>query len=246
MSGHSKWANTKHRKAHKDAKKSKLFTKIIQDLVTASKLGGTDPKLNPKLRKLISKALLNNMSKAIIEKSIYRGSKIQYKDVPNDGLTTNNLYTAYGNKGEFILIQLSNKTNLGNINKDIINYFQKQVYFFIEKTFHSCYKTFYSFLCDITKFTDKKIILDFFLNTQIEDISWEKDFIIKIILEHKYYNILKNMLINKDIILIKHKLEIIPINKICLKNKDKEIFLKLVCILTNNSKVTNILHNIRL
>ncbi len=49
MAGHSKWANTRHRKAAQDAKRGKIFTKIIRELVTAAKLGGGDPDANPRL-----------------------------------------------------------------------------------------------------------------------------------------------------------------------------------------------------
>ena len=50
MAGHSKWSNTKHRKAAQDAKRGKIFTKIIRELVTAARLGGGDPASNPRLR----------------------------------------------------------------------------------------------------------------------------------------------------------------------------------------------------
>ena len=60
MAGHSKWANTKHRKAAQDAKRGKIFTKIIRELSTATKLGGADPITNTRLRAAIDKALCNN------------------------------------------------------------------------------------------------------------------------------------------------------------------------------------------
>ncbi|MCX8573113.1 YebC/PmpR family DNA-binding transcriptional regulator, partial [Aminobacter sp. MET-1] len=55
MAGHSKWANTKHRKAAQDAKRGKIFTKIIRELVTAARLGGGDPATNPRLRAAVDK-----------------------------------------------------------------------------------------------------------------------------------------------------------------------------------------------
>ncbi len=55
MAGHSKWANTRHRKAAQDAKRGKIFTKIIRELVTAAKLGGGDPDANPRLRAAVDK-----------------------------------------------------------------------------------------------------------------------------------------------------------------------------------------------
>ncbi len=57
MAGHSKWANIKHRKAAQDAKRGKMFTKLIRELVVAAKQGGADPADNPRLRAAVDKAL---------------------------------------------------------------------------------------------------------------------------------------------------------------------------------------------
>lgn len=73
MAGHSKWANTKHRKAAQDAKRGKIFTKIIRELVTAAKLGGGDPDSNPRLRAAMDKALSNNMTRDTMNRAIARG-----------------------------------------------------------------------------------------------------------------------------------------------------------------------------
>ena len=72
MAGHSKWANTRHRKAAQDAKRGKIFTKIIRELVTAAKLGGGDPDANPRLRAAIDKALSNNMTRDTLNRAIAR------------------------------------------------------------------------------------------------------------------------------------------------------------------------------
>lgn len=72
MAGHSKWANTKHRKAAQDAKRGKIFTKIIRELTVAAKNGGA-PEDNPKLRTIIDKALAANMKRDTIDKAIARG-----------------------------------------------------------------------------------------------------------------------------------------------------------------------------
>ena len=73
MAGHSKWANTKHRKAAQDAKRGKIFTKIIRELVTAARLGGGDPASNPRLRAAVDKALSNNMTRDTLNRAIARG-----------------------------------------------------------------------------------------------------------------------------------------------------------------------------
>jgi YebC/PmpR family DNA-binding regulatory protein len=74
MAGHSKWANIKHRKAAQDAKRGKIFTKLIRELVVAAKMGGPVIEDNPRLRAAVDKALRNNMKKDTIEKAIARGA----------------------------------------------------------------------------------------------------------------------------------------------------------------------------
>ncbi len=74
MAGHSKFANIKHRKAAQDAKRGKIFTKLIREIVVASKMGGPEPDNNPRLRDAVSKALSANMKRDTVEKAIKRGS----------------------------------------------------------------------------------------------------------------------------------------------------------------------------
>ena len=74
MAGHSKWANIKHRKAAQDAKRGKIFTKLIRELVVAAKAGGPNPDDNPRLRAAVDKALSANMKRDTVEKAIARGA----------------------------------------------------------------------------------------------------------------------------------------------------------------------------
>ena len=74
MAGHSKWANIKHRKAAQDAKRGKIFTKIIRELTVAARQGGGNPDDNPRLRAVIDKALTANMKKDTIERAVERGA----------------------------------------------------------------------------------------------------------------------------------------------------------------------------
>jgi YebC/PmpR family DNA-binding regulatory protein len=74
MAGHSKWANIRHRKAAQDAKRGKIFTKIIRELVVAAKSGGPNPEDNPALRSVVDKALGANMKRDTIDKAIARGA----------------------------------------------------------------------------------------------------------------------------------------------------------------------------
>lgn len=74
MAGHSKWANIKHRKGAQDAKRGKIFTKLIREITVAVKHGNPDPAFNPRLRAGIAAALAQNMTKETINKAIKRGS----------------------------------------------------------------------------------------------------------------------------------------------------------------------------
>lgn len=74
MAGHSKWANIKHRKAAQDAKRGKIFTKLIRELTVAAKMGGGEPDANPRLRTAMDKALGANMTKDTMERAIKRGA----------------------------------------------------------------------------------------------------------------------------------------------------------------------------
>ena len=74
MAGHSKWANIKHRKAAQDAKRGKMFTKLIRELTIAARQGGGVPADNPRLRTAIDKALGANMTRDTIDRAIARGA----------------------------------------------------------------------------------------------------------------------------------------------------------------------------
>jgi len=74
MAGHSKWANIKFRKAAQDAKKGKLFTKLIREITVAAREGGGDPDSNPRLRAALDKAFAANMQKDAVQRAISRGA----------------------------------------------------------------------------------------------------------------------------------------------------------------------------
>ena len=74
MAGHSKWANIKHRKAAADAKRGKIFTRLIKEITVAARLAGADPASNPRLRLAIDKALDANMTKETIDRAAKKGA----------------------------------------------------------------------------------------------------------------------------------------------------------------------------
>src|SRR5512145_1962825 len=74
MAGHSKWANIKHRKAATDAKRGRIFTRLIKEITVAARLGSGDASANPRLRLAVDKATDQNIPKDTIERAIKRGS----------------------------------------------------------------------------------------------------------------------------------------------------------------------------
>ncbi|MDB5928263.1 MAG: YebC/PmpR family DNA-binding transcriptional regulator, partial [Betaproteobacteria bacterium] len=89
MAGHSKWANIKHRKERQDAKRGKVFTRLIKEITVASRMGGGDPNMNPRLRLAVDKAQESNLPKDTIERAIKRGSGglegVNYEEVRYEG-----------------------------------------------------------------------------------------------------------------------------------------------------------------
>ena len=101
MAGHSKWANIKHRKAAQDAKRGKVFTKLIRELVVAAKQGGPLPEDNPRLRAAVDKALGANMTRDTIDRAIARGAGTNETDNMEE-LT----YEGYAPGGIAVLVEV--------------------------------------------------------------------------------------------------------------------------------------------
>jgi len=99
MAGHSKWANIQHRKNAQDAKRGKLFTKLIREINVAARMGGSDLNSNPRLRLAVDRALGGNMTKDTIERAIKKGAG-ELDDVAYE----ENRYEGYGIEGVAIMV----------------------------------------------------------------------------------------------------------------------------------------------
>ncbi|KOO05412.1 YebC/PmpR family DNA-binding transcriptional regulator [Vibrio nereis] len=100
MAGHSKWANIRHRKAAQDAKRGKIFTKLIREIVVAAKEGGGEPENNPRLRAAIDKALSNNMTRDTVNRAVARGAGGE----GDEGMETV-IYEGYGPGGTAVMVE---------------------------------------------------------------------------------------------------------------------------------------------
>jgi YebC/PmpR family DNA-binding regulatory protein len=100
MSGHSKWSSIKHKKAATDAKRGKIFTKLIKEITVAARMGGGDVEANPRLRSAIQAAKSENMPKDNIERAIKKGTGelegVSYEE---------SIYEGYGPGGAAVLIE---------------------------------------------------------------------------------------------------------------------------------------------
>ncbi|MEA2462303.1 MAG: hypothetical protein QOJ98_50 [Acidobacteriota bacterium] len=145
MSGHSKWSTIKHKKGAADAKRGKIFTRLIKEMTVASRLGGGDVEGNPRLRAAVAEAKASNMPKDNIERAIKRGTGeiegAQYEEM---------LYEGYGPGGVAVLVEAltdnGNRTtpeirrifekNGGNLGTpgSVKFQFDKKGYFAVEKS----------------------------------------------------------------------------------------------------------------
>jgi YebC/PmpR family DNA-binding regulatory protein len=100
MAGHSKWANIQHRKSAQDAKRGKLFTRLIREITVSAREGGGDPSGNPRLRAAVDKALASNMTRDTVERAIKRGAG------GGDGVTLEEVrYEGYGPGGVAVMVE---------------------------------------------------------------------------------------------------------------------------------------------
>lgn len=100
MSGHSKWSTIKHKKGAQDAKRGRIFTKLIREIMVAARIGGGDPSANPRLRAAIAAAKSENMPKENVERAVKKGTGelegVSYEEVTYEG---------YGPAGVAVLVE---------------------------------------------------------------------------------------------------------------------------------------------
>lgn len=187
MAGHSKFANIKHRKAAQDAKRGKVFTKLIRELVVAAKEGGGNPDDNPRLRAAVDKSLGANMKRDTIEKAIQRGAGGAEGD-HYDELT----YEGYGSNGVAILVECMTD----NVNRTVAGVrasFNKfggnlgtsgSVAYLFEKKGHITYAD------DV----DEEVVMDAALDAGAEDVLTNEDGSIEVLTDwHDFIDVKRSM-----------------------------------------------------
>ncbi|BAP58714.1 YebC/PmpR family DNA-binding transcriptional regulator [Candidatus Tachikawaea gelatinosa] len=235
MSGHSKWANTKHRKASQDAKKGKIFTRIIRELVTAAKIGGTDPSSNSRLRTAMDKALSQNMTKETIDRAVFRNLK------NNNILMKKFTYEGYGPGGVAIMVDCFSDNNKRIASE--IRYSFNRVGGNLGTSGSVSYLFQKKGTISIQSILSEDYILDLALQIKSENISFQKNNLIDIHVSWENINLAKKILNKNNIIPKKIATIMIPFVKITINRENEEKLIHLIQLLKNLSDVQAIYHN---
>jgi len=237
MSGHSKFANIKHRKAKNDAVRGKIFTKIGRELVVAVKSGGPDPAMNTSLFDIISKAKANNMPNDTITRAIKKASG-ESSDVNYDYIA----YEGYGPNGVAVIVEcLTDNKNrtAANIRHGFAKYggnmgtlgcvsfmFDKKGQIIVEKS-------------DDIKEDDLMMLA---LDVGAEDfISEEEGY--EIITLPEDYTAVHEALLAANIVMLSSEVTMIPQTTVSLSDEEAENLEKMIDHLEEDDDVQNVYHN---
>ncbi|WMY95413.1 MAG: YebC/PmpR family DNA-binding transcriptional regulator [Arsenophonus sp.] len=235
MAGHSKWDNIKHRKSAQNTKRSKLFSKIIREVVIATRLGGSNVSLNPRLRVAIDKALYNNMTRDTINRAISRNI-VHYKNSNIENI----IYEGYGpNNTAFMVDCLTDNRN--RTISDIRNAFAKcsgslLVKGSVSYLFTKCNVLSYTSIIDENSFTETA------LNTFIEDIQY-CDGCINVYTKLENFIRVKKFLNLAGFTPLTTEVIMIPVTKKKIDNATQYKLLRFIDILEDFCDVKAVYHN---
>ncbi len=238
MSGHSKWAGIKHKKAIVDAKRGKAFSKLSKEISVAAKIGGGNPEMNPRLRMAVDNAKGLNMPGDNIKRAIQKGTG----ELPG-AVYEETVYEGYGPAGVAIMLEVmtdnKNRT-VGEIRHILTKHngnmgetgcvgwmFDKKGYILVTKSAG-----------------DEDTIMSIALDAGAEDFKNEpEEENYEIITAPEDYNSVKEFLEQKDIPLNLAEITMIPQNYIKLESKDAGKMLKLMDLLEDHDDVQNVYAN---
>lgn len=236
MAGHSKWANIKHRKAAQDAKRGKAFTRLIRELVVASRQGGPSVEDNSRLRTAVDKALGANMTRDTIDRAISRGSGNSDSD-NLDEIT----YEGYASSGIAVLIEAMTD-NRNRTVAEVRHAFSKHggnlgtdgsVAYLFEK------KGFLIFSNDI----EEDAIMDVALDSGAEDVITHSDGLTEVTVEWEAFSGVRQAFEHAGIAFMQADISMLPITCVPLDSSDVKQVLKLVDALEDLDDVQNVYTN---
>ncbi|MDT8419993.1 MAG: YebC/PmpR family DNA-binding transcriptional regulator [Desulfuromonadales bacterium] len=232
MAGHSKWANIKHRKGAQDAKRGKIFTKLIKEITVAARIGGGDFDTNPRLRLAVDKAKQANMPKDNIERGIKKGTG----DL--DGVTyEEGTFEGYGPGGVAVIVEFLTDNRTRTV-ADVRHAFNKyggslgvsgSVAFMFDR------KGQIIFPGDM----DFDTIFEAALEAGAEDVK-EEDGIIEVVTDPAEFETVKNTLDAKGLEYQSAEITMIPQNMSAVEGKQAESLMKMIDALEDNDDVQNV------
>ena len=240
MSGHSKWANIKHRKGAQDAKRSKMFTRIIKEITVAVKEGGSEQETNPRLRTAMQNAKGANMPKDTIERTIKKASGADgtsYEEVTFEG---------YASNGVAIFVECTTDNN----NRTVANI----------RAIFSKYGGNLGTNGALEFIFDRKGVFTISLNQitmDLEELELElidggleeleqDDEVITIYCDFPKFSNMQKCLENLNIEIQNSEPQRIPNNTKTINTKDAKLVLKLLDLLEENDDVQQVFHNMEL
>lgn len=237
MSGHSKWASIKHKKAAADSQRGKIFTKLIKEITTAARFGGSSPEANPRLRVAIEKAKSSNMPSDNIERAIKKGTGelpgVSYEEITYEG---------YGPSGVAILVEVMTD-NKNRATADIRNIFSKKggnlagtgsVNWMFQKK---------GFIVVNKNQADEEKLMSIVLDNGAEDLSTEGN-TFEVTTSPKDFENVKKALSDKKINTESAEITMIPTSTVKITDKSQaQQLLALVEALEENDDVQNVYAN---
>jgi YebC/PmpR family DNA-binding regulatory protein len=237
MSGHSKWSSIKHKKGLADAKRGKVFTKLIREITTASRIGGTDPETNARLRVAIVQAKAENMPKDNIERAIKKGASALEGGENYEEYT----YEGYGPGGVAILIETltDNKKRTTAEIRHILSRLNGNMgeagcvsWLFSKKGYITFDK----------KAVDEDKVMELALESGAEDISDEENEI-NVITDLSNFEKVKKVFDDTGLKYLIAEMSMIPQTSVKLEGKNAETMLKLMEALEDSDDVQNVYAN---
>lgn len=235
MAGHSKWANIKHRKGAQDAKRGKIFTKLIKEITVAAKIGGGDIESNPRLRTAVDKAKNANMPKDTIDRAIKKGcgdlDGVSYEE---------GVFEGYGPGGAAVIVEFMTDNRTRTV-ADVRHIFNKHngslgvsgsVAFLFDR----------KGLISFSKDQDLDTLFEIALEAGAEDVKDEGD-AIEIITDPTSFIEVREAIAAKGLQWETAEVTMIPQTMVKLEGKQAEQMLKLMDKLEDNDDVQNVYAN---
>ncbi|MGE0821785.1 MAG: YebC/PmpR family DNA-binding transcriptional regulator [Candidatus Binatia bacterium] len=239
MSGHSKWSTIKHKKALKDARRGKLFTKLIKDLTIAARIGGSDLSANPRLRTALAAAKAASMPNDTIDRAIKKGAGelegVQYEEVTYEG---------HGPGGVAIMLQALTD-NKNRTVSEIRHFFSKHggslgapnsvAWMFTKKGILTVEKS----------QAEEDQLMELALEAGAEDVSVGEDFF-EVSTAPEDFEAVREALEKANVPLASAEVTMIPQNTVNLSGKEAEQTLKLLDILEEHDDIQSVSANVEI